>query len=303
MDFAEKVRWHIEHDSIELVAAFQDKFRVKDFVRQHGVRVANILQVTEVPNSIAFGNLPADCIIKPNHGSGWAILRKNSRYFRSGTNQFVLDEFGELLPETNLIFHELKEEQVVGQCEQWLQSRYSKLERSYHVIPPVIIVEEMLCSASGGEMKDYRFYTYRGKVRAISIGSPTYRKRQLNAFLSPEWNLIPLTKYKEELPTPLPDPPSRLPEMLDIASTLGARFDFVRVDLYDTSQGVVFGEFTFYPQAGDPDTPTTCKRFNRWLAYGWPLRALTLDIFSQSGTSSPFEEKDFSQIGFNHSHD
>jgi hypothetical protein len=38
--------------------------------------------------------------------------------------------------------------------------------------------------------------------------------------------------------------------MLDIAETLGAAFDFIRVDLYDVDGEVWFSELTPYPGAG-----------------------------------------------------
>lgn len=283
MDFAAKVRWHIEHDPLEEVALRQDKFRVKELVAALGIRVADTLCVTDVASSLPFDTLPNDCVIKPNHASGWAILRKNGQYFKFGTQQFVLDETGALLPRSDIFRHELTEREVVDQCDAWLHTRYSVRESSYHLISPVILVEAMITPAAEGELMDYRFYTFSGTVRAISVGSPTYRRKKRNVFFTPEWEMIPLTSYSEALPEPLPTAPARLSEMLDAAAVLGAGIDFVRIDLYEANSGVVFGEFTFYPHAGDPDTPTSCDRFNMWLAEGWPLRPL--EIHTQRSSS------------------
>jgi hypothetical protein len=38
--------------------------------------------------------------------------------------------------------------------------------------------------------------------------------------------------------------------MIEIAETLGAPFDFVRIDLYDLPDGPRFGEITFTPGSG-----------------------------------------------------
>jgi len=44
--------------------------------------------------------------------------------------------------------------------------------------------------------------------------------------------------------------------MLEIAETLAAGHDFLRVDLYDVGGHVYFGELTVYPHSGfDPITP------------------------------------------------
>jgi hypothetical protein len=38
--------------------------------------------------------------------------------------------------------------------------------------------------------------------------------------------------------------------MIALAEAIGASFDFVRIDLYAPPAGVLFGEATFYPEAG-----------------------------------------------------
>ena len=50
----------------------------------------------------------------------------------------------------------------------------------------------------------------------------------------------------------LDDPPAHLSEIVSAADRLAEVYDypFVRIDLYDTPQGVVFGEFTPTPLAG-----------------------------------------------------
>ena len=53
---------------------------------------------------------------------------------------------------------------------------------------------------------------------------------------------------KEKADFTLPRP-IHLSEMVEYARRLSAPFPFVRVDLYDTADGVVFGELTFTPSA------------------------------------------------------
>ena len=47
--------------------------------------------------------------------------------------------------------------------------------------------------------------------------------------------------------------PKLLNEMVDVARTLSADFDFVRVDLYEFGGKVMFGELTFSPACGVMD--------------------------------------------------
>merc|ERR1740121_3304396 len=44
----------------------------------------------------------------------------------------------------------------------------------------------------------------------------------------------------------LPEP-SRLQEMLQLSAVLAAPLDYVRVDLYEMPDGILFGELTLYP--------------------------------------------------------
>jgi hypothetical protein len=45
--------------------------------------------------------------------------------------------------------------------------------------------------------------------------------------------------------------PKYLEEMLQLAKYLSDGFDFVRVDLYESSNGIKFGEMTNYPDCGN----------------------------------------------------
>ena len=58
--------------------------------------------------------------------------------------------------------------------------------------------------------------------------------------------------------------------MIDVAERLSAGVDFVRVDLYETRNGVKFGELTNYPEGGSgPFTPSelNVEFGRRWNPY------------------------------------
>ena len=40
---------------------------------------------------------------------------------------------------------------------------------------------------------------------------------------------------------------------------------------HGTTQGIIFGELTIYPEAGHPASPTSCPVFNKWLGDQWKL--------------------------------
>jgi hypothetical protein len=62
--------------------------------------------------------------------------------------------------------------------------------------------------------------------------------------------------------------------MIEVAQKLGTDIDFARIDLYDTTQGIILGEMTIYPEGGILNSPTSCPIFNKWLGNQWKLRKL-----------------------------
>ncbi len=254
--FAWKVRRRKRRDRSPLLATLQDKYAAKLYAAACGVKSAELLYVTTEPATLPFEQLPPNYFVKATHGQNWNIRAAASKLYlyrngAAGTAEITLTK-----------------EACVARCQTWLSRTYSESEWAYTKIKPRILVEAAL-EPCGDELFDYRFYTFGGKVSAISLGSPRYRKNKLNVFFTPDWQPFNLTCYAEALPHPLPEKPAVLAEMIAAAETLGAATDFVRVDLYNTVQGVMLGELTVYPHAGRVGTPTGCRVFNRWLGTQW----------------------------------
>jgi len=269
VEFSEKVRWRMRHDRNPLLVTLQDKYRVRAYAESRQVATPELLHVTEEPESIPFDRLPNNYFIKANHGWGWNILCLKSRFYRYGNGKDFVKSNGLFKKPMWGSRRVMNQHGVVEQCNVWLKSKHRPAEWAYHNIPEAILIEKLLEPNGAGDLKDYRMYTFNGKVRAINVGSAIYRKQKENAFFDTDWNPIALTQYKEKLPDSLPDKPKRLEEMIRAAERLGEGVDFVRVDLYDTTDGVILGEVTIYPDAGNPNTPTSCPVFNTWLGDQW----------------------------------
>lgn len=271
LEFAAKVRWRMRFDHNPLFIELQDKWSVRAYAGARGVRTAPLLHETTHPESLPFDSLPARYLIKASHGCGWNILGYDGGLYHFRDGRALVRPDGSLLDQAAASSFRLDRAGAVRQCRAWLAMRHRRREWAYQKIRPRIVVEAMLEAPGGGVLQDYRFYTFDGEVRAINIGSCLYRRRQENVFFDPAWRPIELTRYKESLPDPLPPRPDRLPEMLEIARRLGTGIDFVRIDLYDSTQGVILGEMTVYPSGGSEGTPTRCPVFNHWLGHQWDL--------------------------------
>lgn len=269
--FADKVRWRMARDRNLLFLTIQDKYRVRDYAAKRSVKTAELLYVTQNPRTIPFKTLPDSYFIKGAHGWGWNILclQGNFYYFKNGIE--IVDIDGTLKDICADNKHQLTQDEVIALCTEWMSNKHRAKEWAYQHIEPNIIVEALLTPLNDTELKDYRMYTFHGVVRAINIGSARFRRDACNIFFDRDWNEFELTRYQEARPESTPSRPKRLDEMLAVAERLGAGLDFARIDLYDTTDGILLGEMTIYPEGGGINSPTICPAFNHWLGNQWKL--------------------------------
>jgi len=262
-DFSWKIRWRMKHDRNPLFIEVQDKYKVKAYTQERGVRAAELFYVTDKPETIPFDTLPENCFIKANHGCNWNILREKG-------DLYIFDDGSGISDSNKKSKLKISEQECIQYCETWLGQVYSRREWAYQHIPPRIIVEECLVQAGGeGDLKDYRFYVFNGVVKAISVGSPSYRMRHETVFLEPTWSPFKLGTYTDKIPDPFPEKPENLQDMIDVAQRLGRDLDFVRVDLFNTTRGITLGEMSIYPLSGGPLTGDA--KFNQWMGDQWTL--------------------------------
>lgn len=268
-EFSAKVRWRMQYDRNPLFPILQDKIAVKAYAHDRGVATPRMHFVTTNPELIPFDQLPERCFIKANHGSAWNFLVDAGNYYYFGTGKELLDDRGKLIEDAVASVLHVSRDKLIDMCKQMLVTRFAPEEWAYQPIVPQIFVEDMVEASDGGELMDYRCFVFNGVVRMISVGSASFRKREENVFFTPDWRPIALTAYREQLPTPLPKRPAKLQEITSAAEKLGKGVDFLRVDFYHSTRGVLLGEVTIYPGGGESNKPTACPRFNRWLGNFW----------------------------------
>lgn len=270
--FAWKVRRRMKLDRNPLFVKLQDKLSVRPYALDRGVQSAQLYHVTDRPETLPFDRLPDNYFIKANHGCTWNIACLDSQLYYFGNGDAFVRPDGRPAASDVIEKFRLTREQCVALCNQWLQSRYRPDEWAYQHIEPKILVEETLCQADGGALRDYKLHVMDGVVRAICVVGPVSRLNQVDrVFFDRNWNPFASTQTK-----PLPDEhfyrrPDTLEEMIAAAERLGQGLDFIRVDMYNTTGGVRLGEITLYPFAGLPGTPSACPRFNQWLGDQWVL--------------------------------
>ncbi|MFN8414478.1 MAG: ATP-grasp fold amidoligase family protein [Anaerolineales bacterium] len=270
-DFSWKVRWRMKNDRNPLYVELQDKYKVKAYAHKKSVQTADVYFVTDNPETIPFDSLPEKYFIKANHGSGWNILFEDGQFFNYVN--------GENLVSRDLSKSVINRDECVELCKIWLRTPYSKRQWAYGQIKPLIYIEEKVEPYEGTALIDYRCFVFNGVVRVINQDSPDY-DMHTNVFVDPSWKPFDLPGHTETPPTPFPKNPSRFSDIVKTAETLGNGFDFVRVDLFDTTKGILLSEMTIYPEGGNLNTPTSCSKFNKWLAEQWTLPIVRKAIFS-----------------------
>jgi hypothetical protein len=248
-------------DRNPLLTTFADKVAVREYVAEK-VGPHILTQLVGVFNRLESVNreqLPRNFVLKANHGSGasvicWDQAARGTKLNIPADDKPTWERF---------LVHpdDLDWDAVVALSNRWMKQNFywsmgKYPEWAYKNIPPQLLVEEVLVHQ--GELPvDYRFYMVWGECKLIQVdGSHAFpRPREL---YSPEWKRV---DDAQTGPVDEKSPPSILGEMMEIARKLTTEIDFVRLDLYQTDRGVVFGELTNYPEGGAgltylPNIPT-----------------------------------------------
>jgi len=224
--FNEKIAWRKLYQHNPQFPTFSDKITVKaEITKLIGAQhVIETLWVGSNPEAIPFDGLKPPYAIKVNHSSGGNIFIRTAR--------------------------NIKRDEIVASMREQLAFWHGHTYREwgYSGIPRKVMVERMIEMPDGDFPEDYKFFVYHGRVHFMHFDCDRFRAHKRN-FYDREWNLLPVKLRYPPVAKPVARP-ANLGEMINLAEKIGAQFDFVRVDLYSPPQGILFGEVTFYPNAG-----------------------------------------------------
>lgn len=143
---------------------------------------------------------------------------------------------------------------------------FSLREMQYWRLPRKIIVETIVPTCTGALPDDYKFHCVHGQALVYQVDHDRFGARWSRMFRVPGCQPMHDKDGLESPKTYVRAAPERIATMISAAQALAASFDYVRVDLYDGSDGVYFGEMTFTPAASvgvapsstgsRPDSPT-----------------------------------------------
>lgn len=225
--FNEKLQWLKLYDRKPIYTTMVDKYAVKQYVANI-IGEQYIIPTLGVWNSfdeIDFDTLPNQFVLKCTHDSGGLVICKDKA-------------------KLDLVAAKTK-------IENSLKTDYYKKGREwpYKNVHRRIVAEKYMVDESGKELKDYKIFCFNGKPRYVQVDYGRFSDHHRNIF-DTEWNLLDVQLcYASQLNCDIPKPYG-LKEMLSMASRLSDKMPFLRVDFYNISGKIFFGEMTFYPGSG-----------------------------------------------------
>ncbi len=133
--------------------------------------------------------------------------------------------------------------------KDWLQHKHGNFgyEWPYLEVEPRLLIEPFIGIDKEVPL-DYKFFCFNGQVDMIQVDSGRGHMHR-RILLDPTWTPFDFA-YEKPMAQAVPDRPHELDDMVAIAETLSRGLPFVRVDLYNTQGTILFGEMTFFPEAG-----------------------------------------------------
>lgn len=227
--FSEKIQYIKLYERTELRKLVADRIRVREFVSERtgdNHLIPLIGNYEELTRNV-WDSLPDQFVLKANHGCGMLKIVKDKQI-------------------TNY-------RRIYRETEKWKQTDYSKIGREwvYKNLPRTIVAEDLLLDTTGSIPEDYKFFCFHGQVKIIQIDFNRFGDQRRNLY-DKEFNLLDATLLYPNYDRPV-EKPDNLEQAIDIAETLSADFNFIRVDLYLMENNIYFGELTNYPGNGFVD--------------------------------------------------
>lgn len=224
--YNEKIQWIKLYDKNELMPRCCDKYMVRSYVESMGCGdILNTLYWQgDDPDKIPYDDLPSQFVIKVTHGSTFNIIVRNKE--------------------------NLNKKQVSRTLKKWLHAKFIICygEWFYGKEKPRIIVEQLLNSDDGEDLKDYKVFCFNGKPAYIRVDSGRFTDHRSDMY-DCEWNhLKDHTGYKNS--GEVIEKPECLEDMLEYAKKLCKSFLHARIDFYIVKNEIYFGEITFTNGAG-----------------------------------------------------
>ena len=236
-EFMEKTQWLKLYYYTEKYGKYVDKYEVRRHVKEKvGEKYLNdIIGVFDSVSDIKFDNLPKQFVLKGTHGSGYNVIVKDKSKLdvnktKKKLSQFLSDNY-----------------------------YYKFRELIYKDVKPRILIEKYISETDSDSLIDYKFHCFHGEPKYVFVqrNTPSNLKK---GFYDMSWNKVMPENHIPAFSDAEFVKPDNFDEMIQVATKLSEGFIFLRVDLYSIGNKIIFGELTFFSNAGN--IRSSIERFN-----------------------------------------
>ena len=244
--FNEKLQWLKLYDRKPEYTMMVDKYAVKEYVscRIGSEYIIPTLGIWDNFDDIDFASLPNQFVLKCTHDSGGIVICKNKGAF------------------------DIK--QAKKKMEESLKRDYYLYGREwpYKNVPRKIIAEQYMEDTETSELRDYKFFCFGGKVKALFIATERQSVNEETKFdfFDENYCHLPITNGHPNAKI-IPEKPYNFEKMKVLAEKLSENIPHLRVDFYEVNGKIYFGELTFFQNSGFvPFEPTEWDlKFGEWI--------------------------------------
>ncbi|MCC6305968.1 MAG: hypothetical protein IT545_12340 [Rhodobacteraceae bacterium] len=216
------------------VARLSCKLEAARYAYRMGIPIPERLALADSPEGLDFDALPERVVVKPHDATDSDAVS----IFRDGVELFT----GEEVPREGrraFVAQRLRTARYADARSRLIAERYVEDYEPRFLIP-----------------RDFKVFVAGGRARVIYVndinGPPEARNR---SHWDRDWRRLPLLQSDYVAGPDYPRPP-HLDQLLAIADRIAEDLGcFMRLDFFMTATGVLFGEFTSYPNAGCDFTP------------------------------------------------
>lgn len=244
--FNEKLQWLKLYDRNPDYCKMVDKYEVKKYVADiiGDEYIVPCYGVWDSFDEIDFSALPEQFVLKCTHGCGGIYICKDRNQFDYKSAKKEIER-------------NLK-----------IQYFYTGREWPYKNVKPRVLAEKYIENNKTSDLKDYKFFTFSGVVRALYVATDRQKASEETKFDFFDDNFNHLSFENGHIASNGNiEKPLNFEKMKELSSLLAKKIPHVRVDWYEADGQLYFGELTFFHMSGmSPFKPSDWDLiFGNWL--------------------------------------
>lgn len=233
--YSEKIQLYKLMDRDPVMEMCADKYSVRSFVEQRiGAQYLNTLYgVYNEVDDIDFNKLPNQFVLKDTLGS-------------SGDLSMIL------VTDKSKLDLDWAKTKMQKWVDEPINKKNAGREWVYDGRRHRIIAEKLLISDEKGDLPDYKFFCFDGKVACsyMMMNYTMHHEKGILGFFDRDFNLLPVRRADFAPMLEQPQKPINYDKMVELAEALASGFKHARVDFYNIKGQIVFGEITFFNASG-----------------------------------------------------